>query len=71
MKKYFIVPGICLAIGVCLNVNLQWNADEQGKLGVTMSNIEALANSENDSRECYYSGSLDCPKSGVKVKYIL
>lgn len=71
MKKYLIMLSACLVIILVLNINLQWNNTDQDKFGITLSNIEALANSENDPRECYYSGSLDCPRYANKVKYIL
>lgn len=71
MKKYFIILGICLAVGISLNVNLQWNHADVDKLGITMSNIEALASGENQGVFCTGSGSLDCPTSIVKVLYII
>jgi len=70
MKMCFIVLGIFLAAGVCLNINLQWNISEHEKLAITMNNIEALANGENQEMFCRNLGSLDCPRSTIKVKYI-
>lgn len=71
MKKHLIMLGVCLAIVIGLNVNLQWKNVDQDRLGITMSNIEALANGENQEVSCTVPGSLDCPRSAIKVKYIL
>ena len=68
---YLIMFGACLAIISGLNVNLQWKHAEQDKLGITMSNIEALASGENEGVFCTGPGSLDCPMSIVKVLYII
>lgn len=71
MKKYFILIGACLTLVLCLNINLQWSNIEDGKLTLTMENIEALADGEDQQIFCTGPGSLDCPVSTIKVKYIL
>lgn len=71
MKKLLILISLCLTLVLCLNIDLQWNKIEDGKLTLTMNNIEALADGENQGVECKLSGSLDCPSSIIKVKYIL
>lgn len=71
MKKLLILIGVCLTLVLCLNIDIQRNKIENGKLTLTMNNIEALADSEDDTPGCYYLGSLDCPKDAIKVKYIL
>lgn len=63
--------GVCVTIGVGLNINLQYNPERGGNKGVTLDNIEALAQTEGSGNTCYYPGSLDCPHSTIKVKYIL
>jgi len=36
---------------------------------ITIENIEALATTEGDANNCFYVGSVDCPKSKEKVLY--
>ena len=62
---------VCVTLGVSLNVNLKSNNLEQRSFGITLDNIEALANGENPEVSCTLPGSLDCPRSIIKVKYIL
>ena len=68
MKK--LVPTICLVLltGTMLFVNA--NALDNVTTP-NLLNVEALANPECDNSQCYEVGSLDCPVSKDKVKYIL
>lgn len=68
MKKYLSLIAIAVAAGVGLNVNMKFDQREQ--IGITLDNIEALANGEDPEKTCYLSGSVDCPSHPVKVSYI-
>lgn len=67
MKK--IIPTACLTIlaGVLLFVDA--NSSENVKT-LTFLNVEALAETESSKYTCYGLGSLDCPQSEDKVKFI-
>lgn len=70
MKKYLSLIGVCIAGGIGLNINLQYSSAEGDESGVTLDNIEALAQTEGSGKQCLYLGSLDCPHFTIKVLYI-
>ncbi len=59
-----------LSATITLNLNLQNNSSNEKAWNITLENVEALASTEESNQSCYYYGSLDCPKSPVKVLYI-
>lgn len=69
MKKYLTVLTCCVAIGIAMNVSLQFQSDNN-KPEITLANIEALANGEGTGTECPYTGCVDCPHGNVKVLYV-
>ncbi|MBE8722324.1 NVEALA domain-containing protein [Sphingobacterium pedocola] len=69
MKKYLTVLACCVAIGIALNVSLQFQSDSN-KAGITLANNEALAQGENSGKICESFGSVDCPHSTIKVLYV-
>lgn len=71
MKRYYILLATSLVIILCLNIDLQWKHQEQDNFDITMHNIEALANGENGTISCLHLGTIDCPTSVIKVKYLL
>ncbi len=71
MKRYVIAAGICIAAGIILNVNLQYNKAELNTIKITIASVEALANDEHPTPSCSGLGSLDCPTSTIKVRYII
>lgn len=69
MKKRFFVIALCIACAVSAFISL--NA-EQKMDDVLLMNIEALASGEsNVPIDCVGKGSVDCPKTEVKVEYVI
>lgn len=69
MKKYLTVLTCCVAIGIAMNVSLQFRSDGN-KTEITLANIEALAQGEDSGKICESIGSVDCPRSHIKVLYV-
>jgi hypothetical protein len=71
MKYFLSALVVCITVYLCLSIQFQKN--DVGKAFINLANIEALAN-EGENEEvkvkCRYLGSLDCPNSIEKVKYI-
>lgn len=70
MKKYLTVLACCAVIGMGLNVHVQFQADQLDMTGITMHNIEALAQGEDSNKICEFTGCVDCPKGNIKVLYV-
>lgn len=70
MKKYLTVLACCAMIGIGLNVHVQFQADQVNNIGITLYNIEALANGEDTGTKCPHTGCVDCPHGNVKVLYV-
>ncbi len=70
-KKHILGLIFLISILICFLKSAKINYDT--KIGNYMLlNIEALAQNENgDYTDCYFLGSLDCPHSNLKVKYIV
>jgi len=68
MKKKIAVSIFLLLTCLTLTITLQNSQAEESN--VTLFNIEALTNTENELYVCFGIGSLDCPNSMVKVLYI-
>lgn len=71
MKKYFIVVGVCVLAYISFNVSLKHSNSNPTGLTITLNNVEALAQTEDPQVSCLHNGSLDCPRTTIKVKYIL
>ena len=71
MKKYLIALAVSVGASVGLNVNLVYNSMLPKKSDISMDNVEALASTEDPNVACLYPGSIDCPVSTIKVKYVL
>lgn len=69
MKKCLTVLTCLVLIGAGLNVHLQFQSNQSGKIGFTLGNIEALAQGEDVGKRCYSLGSVDCPHNIIKVMY--
>ncbi|MBD1432863.1 hypothetical protein H8B06_08510 [Sphingobacterium sp. DN00404] len=69
MKKYLMLLTCCVAIGIAMNVSLQFRIDSD-KSEITLGNIEALAQGESGSGNCWFRASVDCPYSSIKVLYV-
>lgn len=69
MKKYLTALICCVILGVGLNVTVQFQSDRLNKTGITLDNIEALAQGEDIGKRCYSLGSVDCPHNTIKVMY--
>lgn len=69
MKKYLIGLICCVTICIAMNVSLQLKSDNN-KAEITLANIEALAQGEAGSGNCWFYASVDCPYSGDKVLYV-
>jgi hypothetical protein len=67
MKKKLLFAGM-LAIGIIAALNIHAVGSEVGDF--RLQNIEMLSSGENGITVCYLIGSLDCPVTGAKVKYI-
>lgn len=70
MKKYLAVFVCCLALGMGLNVHLQIKSNQINPIGISLANIEALAQGEGNQTDCPYVGCIDCPHGNVKVLYV-
>ncbi|WP_118194500.1 NVEALA domain-containing protein [Albibacterium indicum] len=70
MKKYIKFIIICFAIAISCIINLEGDEKYENFL-LKLEIVEALADSENPEPYCYHLGSLDCPTSTIKVKYVL
>lgn len=48
------------------------NSEKEGLDNLLLENIEALADEEyDDTAKCYGRGSVDCPYTDVKVRYVM
>ena len=70
MKKVLTALVCCVAMGIAMNLQIQYQ-----KLGfpfstISMDNIEALAQSESVLPKCHSLGTVDCPQSSIKVMYV-
>jgi len=68
MKKIICLILIILIIVPLTKVLSQYN--QTGLISLTINNVEALTDTENCTLFCLGIGSLDCPYSKDKVKYI-
>jgi len=70
MKKGLLIGAIGLSALIGFNVTIGIeNLNEESY--VTLKNIEALAdNGENFLYECLSFGSIECPNSPIKVKFV-
>jgi hypothetical protein len=67
MKKVRYL-GLVIVVGlVSFNVHIK---EEDYYPGIWIGNTEALSQSESRAIQCLGLGSLDCPGSTTKVKYI-
>ena len=68
MKKKMLVAAIVI-IGTIAIFNV--NAVEKKYSDINLQNIEMLSSGESGQGViCAYSGSLDCPRGGVKTAFI-
>lgn len=70
MKKYLAVLICCVFVGISLSTHVQFKSDPLHSIGISLSNVEALAQGEGNQSECVAVGCVDCPVSGIKVKYV-
>ncbi|NDW11630.1 hypothetical protein D0T50_01850 [Bacteroides sp. 214] len=61
IKLYFVGIVILVIAISCFSLNKQNKSNK-----VLLSNVEALANGENDGF-CAGTGSVDCPRGNIKV----
>ncbi len=55
-----------------ITVFIYSNSKKEGMNNLLLENIEALADEEYDSTaKCYGRGSVDCPYTDIKVKYVM
>ena len=67
MKKVRYL-GLVMVVGL-----VSFNVHIKGKdyyPSIWIGNIEALSHGEDAGVDCFLSGSIDCPSSSSKVKYI-
>lgn len=69
MKKYLTGLICCVALGIAMNVSLQFHSNSN-KAVFILANIEALANGEGTQSKCHHVGCVDCPHGNVKVLYV-
>jgi hypothetical protein len=67
MKKIKYLVLIIIAVLISLNMHIKKGNNSSS---IWMGNVEALSQSENIRIDCSFIGSLDCPISSSKVKYI-
>jgi len=67
MKKIKYLVLIIIAVLISLNMHIKKGNNSSS---IWMGNVEALSQSENVGIYCIHWGSLDCPVSSSKVKYI-
>ena len=70
MKQYIAAAGICIAAGIGLNANVQHSHANMNHMKLTLAGVEALTNDETPTVFCRGLGSVDCPASEIKVKYV-
>ncbi|MDR1221451.1 MAG: hypothetical protein LBL07_01045 [Tannerella sp.] len=68
MKKKLLLFAGMLAIGIIAAFNIHVVENEAGD--IRLQNIEILSFGENEYPNCFVTGSLNCPISGAKVRYI-
>lgn len=51
-------------------LNIKINMHQNQFSSINFQNIETLSYAETSDESCYGTGSLDCPSSKVKVKYV-
>ena len=68
MKKKTLFAAIAI-IGMIAVFNI--NAVEKKYGDISLQNIEMLSSGESGQGvNCFYTGSLDCPRGGAKVAFI-
>jgi hypothetical protein len=70
MKQYVAAAGICIAAGIGLNANVQHSHANVNRISLTLAGAEALTNDETPTVFCQGLGSVDCPATSIKVKYV-
>lgn len=69
MKKLILALFVLVSVVVfSLTMNLGFDKENNQK-EVTNANVEALA--QNWEIYCFYAGSVDCPRAGIKVYYVV
>jgi hypothetical protein len=69
MKK--IIYSIAILTVFCTTCNFTLVQKQASNLSsLELQNIEALSYAESDGQRCFLDGSLDCPFSKEKVKYV-
>lgn len=70
MKKKILFIGSFLVAAIA--VSFQLSTEKNNLESLMLENIDALASGEwGANPKCYGSGSVDCPVTHVKVKYVM
>jgi hypothetical protein len=67
MRKLILTLCLALLTGILLLMNAN---SSENVATLSYANIEALADTESNKNLCVGIGSLDCPESEYKVKFI-
>jgi len=69
MKKILYSLAVLILIVITFNFSIVTKRVNNVS-SITLQNIEALSYAETTGQHCYYEGSIDCPVSKDKVKFV-